>query len=287
MWKMKYGRQYVGESQENKRFVIFQTNMRFIESHPQTPYTVALNQFGDLTAEEFGSLYRSSLFAGSAQIVNSHEDVTTEEVEATPSSWDWRTKGVIGPVEDQGQMGDVVAIVTADNLNSMVAINNSQPVTTSCSVDNLNDCVSVQTLEAMFNYAVSHGVDTTASYPVKGKCSFNPKTLCVKLAGFQNMSNEVQAKTLLYQTGPMSASFDAGESSFQFYSGGIYNADCTPISLDHAMLLVGYGVQGSTNYWIAQNSWGAEWGIQGYAYIHRGSNTCGIMSNTLLPTMPR
>jgi len=286
VWKLKYGKKYSEESEENKRFSIFQSNLRFIESHPRTTFTVAMNQFGDLTAAEFGAHYARARGRSAATATVTWDGVK-EYAASTPASWDWRTKGVIGPVLNQGEDGEVLPFVITDNLNSMIAINNSKPVTTSCSIANLIDCVSMQTLEAMFNYATKQGVDTTASYPTsKGMCAWNSKTLCVKLAGYQNMSSEAVAKVMLYQHGPMTASFDAQESSFQFYEDGVYSAKCSPVQLDFALLLVGYGVQGSTDYWIAQNSWGSDWGMQGYAYIQRGSNTCGIMSDTLLPVMP-
>jgi len=281
-----YKKHYADEKEHLTRFTIWQQNSRYIHKHPQTPYTVSMNQFGDLTSEEFGKLYTNpSIVPLSSSASLSHGMNSGDKV--TPSNWDWRSKGIIGPVHNQGQMDDVAAIVVTDNLNTNLALINNKPYNTSCSVDNLNDCVADQTLNAMFAYATSHGVDTASSYPNKGVCSFNPKTLCVRIGGAVNMTSEAHAKIILYNAGPMSASFDAGQSSFQFYSGGIYTANCSPISLDHAMLLIGYGVTGGVDYWTVQNSWGESWGIQGYAYIGRGTNVCGIMSNTLSPTMPK
>jgi len=284
-WKLKYQKSYSNAALEQARFANFQNNLRFIESHAATTYTVALNKFADLTAKEFAHLYHKtqiSLEGRSAPPSN------VEPSAVTPKSWDWRSKGAVGPVENEGEEGDVSAIVTADALNSAIAVQKKQSWNNSCSVANLVDCVQMQSLDATFQYAVSHGVDTTASYPTeKGTCSFNPKTLCTKLTGFINMTNEVQATTILYQSGPLAASFDAGQSSFQFYSGGIYSNQCHPVTLDHALLLVGYNSLNSKPYWIAKNSWGEDWGVQGYAYISRGQNLCGIMSNTLSATLPK
>merc|ERR1711909_44250 len=68
---------------------------------------------------------------------------------------------------------------------------------------------------------------------------------------------------------------EADQSSFQFYSGGILTAACGR-RLDHGVLAVGYGTEGSTDYWIVKNSWGTRWGEEGYVRLLRGSDECGI-----------
>jgi len=86
----------------------------------------------------------------------------------------------------------------------------------------------------------------------------------------------------LYQRGPLSVLLDA--SFLSRYKGGIWDPEgwCSKTDLDHAVLLVGWGVQDGSPYWIVKNSWGQDWGLQGYFWIARGKGTCGI--NTQVTT---
>jgi C1A family cysteine protease len=61
-------------------------------------------------------------------------------------------------------------------------------------------------------------------------------------------------------------------------------------ALDHGVLVVGYGTaaQGG-DYWYVKNSWGAGWGLSGYAWVGRGayngnSGECGIQLQPSYPT---
>lgn len=81
--------------------------------------------------------------------------------------------------------------------------------------------------------------------------------------------------------GPLSVLLNALQ--LQFYRKGIYEPlFCNKNELDHAVLMVGYGIDGksdsnaNTPYWIIKNSWGAKWGESGYFRIRRGKGTCGI-----------
>ncbi|XP_050405058.1 cathepsin L [Patella vulgata] len=85
--------------------------------------------------------------------------------------------------------------------------------------------------------------------------------------------------------GPLSVALDA--SLLQFYKFGVFSPiTCNPKLLDHAVLMVGFGVEktlfGSKPYWMIKNSWGEKWGEKGYFKIKRGSGTCGI--NTQVTT---
>lgn len=79
-------------------------------------------------------------------------------------------------------------------------------------------------------------------------------------------------------SGPVSTLIDA--SNLKKYSSGIVSGEqCsnTQEDLNQAVLVVGYGSDNGTNYWIVKNSWGSKWGENGYLRILRNSNnTCGI-----------
>lgn len=85
------------------------------------------------------------------------------------------------------------------------------------------------------------------------------------------------------QSGPVSVGIDASGGALgvlipwlQFYKRGIANPRRCTTTIDHGVLLVGFGEEGGERYWIVKNSWGAKWGEQGYFRLHRGAGKCGI-----------
>jgi len=98
-----------------------------------------------------------------------------------------------------------------------------------------------------------------------------------------NNADETQMTAFLVAHGPLAVALNA--DYVEDYEGGIIDPwfpteECDPTSLDHAVLIVGYGAEasdfGTTPYWIVKNSWGSDWGENGYFRILRGGNTCGI-----------
>jgi len=106
-------------------------------------------------------------------------------------------------------------------------------------------------------------------------------------------TDEDEIAAALVAQGPLSVLLDA--SQLQYYKGGVWDGHldsvspalgCKPSNLDHAVLLVGYGVDSTTGtdvpFWTVKNSWGTNWGEEGYFRIQRGVGMCGI--NTAVTT---
>jgi C1A family cysteine protease len=69
---------------------------------------------------------------------------------------------------------------------------------------------------------------------------------------------------------------------FRYRSGVLSAPKCYKGSVDHAVLAVGYGTEGNTDYWFVKNSWTSQWGEKGYIRMKRGpeggkAGTCGIL----------
>lgn len=126
------------------------------------------------------------------------------------------------------------------------------------------------------------GVCSEADYPAAtgkcpraGQCSNAFSTKGLKLAPLLNETAMTKAAT----QGVLVAAVDASNMGFMDYSSGIYMGKTCTEQVDHYLTVVGYNAA-SPAYWILQNSWGADWGNNGYMYLHKGTaDTCGIYVN--------
>ena len=102
-WMVRHGRVYKDAAEKAHRFEIFKTNMELIESFNAGDHKFRLgaNQFADLTNDEFRA--RNGFKPSASRSVTSFR---YENVTAPPASTDWRTKGAVTPVKDQGQCGE-------------------------------------------------------------------------------------------------------------------------------------------------------------------------------------
>uniref|UniRef100_A0A6B2LJC7 Peptidase C1A papain C-terminal domain-containing protein n=1 Tax=Arcella intermedia TaxID=1963864 RepID=A0A6B2LJC7_9EUKA len=173
-------------------------------------------------------------------------------------------------------MGSSVHIAATESMESSTAIKTGRSV--ALSIQNLIDCTdpSMQSLGADFEYVLQNGgIDTEASYPstgTRGPCKYTPAGKGASFTVVYNVSggDESTLTNLVWKYGPVAVTVDA--TSWEFYNGGVDSAPCgTP---DHAALVVGY----TGDYWIVQNSWGTDWGINGYIYIARNRNNASCIA---------
>jgi len=251
-------------------------------------HRVAINKFADLTVAEFTAMYlgtRATVTAG-AYVPSSTDDTV-----------DWRTKGAVTPIKNQGQCGSCWAFSSTGSTEGAHFIVNNKLV--SLSEQNLVDCSGAYgnqgcnggLMTQAFDYIIHNkGIDTEASYPYTaqdGTCHFTAANIGSTLVSYVNVQSGSEADLVTkINLGPTSVAIDASHSSFQLYHSGIYyEAACSASALDHGVLAVGYGATGSKDYYIVKNSWGTDWGMAGYIEMSRNrNNNCGIATMATLPS---
>ena len=251
-----------GRAWSDSGFEAFQENVR----QSQNSTTHGVGPFFDLTKEEFRAQYLSSVHI-----------VSGTNTQATgPSSLDWRTEGVIPPVWDQGQSETPVHYVAADNLASVTAILRKEKVVNPSSLRSmLEKCTGCTSLGCNFNFSAAEGLCSTYS----GDCKCTPD---FTYSGYKSIADEANLLAAV-ALGPVSAYVDA--ESWETYGGGILDK-CHAGTLDHAVLVVGYGTQAGQDYWIIKNSWGVAWGENGYIRLIRGKSGQGACSIAMMDYLP-
>jgi len=297
-WVSVNYKNYASEDEYTYRLNVYKSNLEYIENHNQQNlgFTLAMNQFGDLTAEEFGNIHLTTKVNVPETTIKNHAIIANKNT--VPDSVDWRTKGVVGPVENEGECGSCWAFVTSESIASACAIKSGKPLVLlsvqqiiDCSGDYGNEGCNGGLPDNAFQYVIANkGLDTWASYPYTaqtGDCQFNPANIgsCTVLNYTDVISGSESDLVNAIVIEPIATAIDASQPTFQFYSSGIYyDSSCSSTELDHGVLIIGYGSQNGQDYYLVQNMWGTTWGTQGYILMSRNrGNNCGIATSASYP----
>jgi len=248
----------------------------------QTTWFQGVNQFTDMTSDERRS------FIGDIQVnVSLSYPESTVELTAGPDSLDWRTKNIVGPVKNQGNCGSCWAFGTVSVIESANAKKTgrftqfSEQELVDC--DKSNGACSGGSFQGALKYIQNNGLAPSSQYGYTGtkdSCKSNGKTRAVRVAsyGSPRSGDENAMKDAVATYGPLGTSAVVGDSWYS-YEGGVYDGACG--NGGHAMSTVGYGTDGQP-FWIIKNSWGSDWGEDGYIRLRRGINKCTIASRNVV-----
>lgn len=306
----KYNKNY-NHDEFHYRYNIFEKNSEFVESNNlyNKNYKLKLNQFADLSINEFEQQYL--LFDSkydskyktlslnqkdlSCDLDNSLKELSTE----TPEEFDWEKKNKVTCVKNQGQCGSCWAFSTVAAIESENAIVNNKLI--NLSEQELVDCGGGEyknqgcnggLMQSGFHYVMDKGLCSEQNYPYKAideSCRSCKEIIKISDCKSVPSYNETVLKYAVLKK-PISVAVDASSLSFQFYSEGILNSGCGT-NLNHAVLLVGYGEDNGEKYWRIKNSWGEDWGEDGYIRLARQdtnkktSGMCGLTKQASYPIL--
>lgn len=306
------------ENWRNNDLIIKETNAKNLT------YTLGHNRFSGMNSGEFAELMRfrnnRELFADGASPFGLRGSFASSEVEVSsvgslPASVDWRTEGVVSPVQDQGQAGTCYSFSTTAAVETALAIKTGK--LTKMSEQEIVDCSTIKNggpnmgtsggqIAPTFTWiGKTGGLCTEQAYPyvsgTTGKTGTCQNT-CSKVSG-SAVSSVVNVKpksdadlmTALTKT-IVSIAIEADQSSFQLYKSGVFTGKCGT-NLDHAVALVGYGTMNGLDYYLLRNSWSESWSENGYMMIGKGldpatgkpynsgAGQCGLLLEASYPVM--
>merc|ERR1711920_51046 len=228
---------------------------------------------------------------------------------AEPDAVDWTTEGAVTPVKNQAHCGSCWTFSTTGALEGAWKIAGHDLPT--LSEQNILDCdtggnkCQGGSMAQAFGWVKDNGICSDADDAYKcadqssttctgSTCSASSGT-CTKVlqagdvTGYTSVSQTESALEAAVAQQPVSIAIEADQTVFQHYTGGVLTSDACGTTLDHGVLIVGYGTDNGQKYWKVKNSWGDTWGESGYIRIEKGDTAtggeCGIRMGAVFPTV--
>lgn len=291
----RYDKEYHSEKDLMTRYNIFMENVKYIENENsiQKNYTLGETIFADLTQEEFKGRFST---IGSSRTCEKY----SEKSQDSPETIDWREKNAVTGVKDQGQCGSCWSFSATGAMEGawsiakgeLVSLSEQQLVDCSAGFQYGNHGCNGGLMDGAFQYAIDNGMCEEEEYEYlakNGECH-NCEPV-VRMSSCQDVpANNQEILKDAVSIGPVSVAIEADTKTFQLYTGGVLTSSACGTNLDHGVLVVGYGKDGNTLYWLVKNSWGKSWGENGYIRIERSESTndpgiCGIAMQPSFPVV--
>lgn len=294
-----YGKSYRKGSEEyDTRFENFKKSLErhkklLLSENNGAVYGVT--KFSDLTEAEFAEQFLSHRRLVNITRVSSNYR-SPQQFSDIPEKYDLRNKRAVTAIKNQGQCGGCWAFSIVETLETQYDLKYHKLYTLSvqevldCDKDNYgcnggNICAAARWLNK-----TSVKLTTDKVYPFTdswGSCKTIKKS--DQKVGITNYSCDSyrEKETLMVDAivnhGPLTVAVDA--TSWQDYVSGIIQHHCSDQGDNHAVQIIGYDISGDVPYFIVRNSWGKDWGMDGYLYIKIGQNLCGIANEVVTLTV--
>ncbi|KAF6215881.1 hypothetical protein GE061_000216 [Apolygus lucorum] len=298
-YKSLYGKNYEDPEEDAMRKMTYEMNLEKFEAHNARhqqgleSYTMGVNHFSDWSDSEQQN--------GFNQYDSSPEGVTYVFHEPSgkglPESVDWREENVVTSVKQQGECGSCWAFASTAAVESHYAI--EQGLLVDFSEQQLVDCLQPEKygckygyVNESFVYMTNHRLLTFAEYPYKdqvGECEYDDDFRGLKISGYKRIpkGDEEALQDAVAHVGPVAVSIDY--TPLKPYTQGIYvpSKRNTDHGDTHIVLIVGYDTnEDGEEYYIAKNSWGPKWGLQGYFHLKRNAEyNTGVADYAFYPVL--
>ena len=299
----RFSKRYENLQELESRFQTFRSNLKNIILHNldyRQNFTMGINQFTDLTPEEFKAKYVGGL---KTEVGSYGCKSFSSDAVGAPASIDWRTNGAVTSVKDQGQCGSCWTFSATGAIEGAWAVSKGQLI--DLSEEQLVECAtgmqygshgcSGGQMEGAFKYVIEHGQCALSAYPYtsgngqSGSCQSCQPVAHVSSCSDVNPNDQISLKAAVAQQ-PVAIAIEADTRYFQSYSSGVLTSSSCGTTLDHGVLIVGYGTENGIDYWLVKNSWSTTWGDKGYVKIARSDSTndagiCGIAMDPSFPSV--
>jgi cathepsin F len=296
----QYGKTYATEQEYQTRFTNFKNNMmRNVElGRKHTLASFGINKFSDMSVAEFKQTLLMPAFDANQSCIFPYHRYSRPAKMDIPSTFDWRTKGAVTDIKNQGSCGSCWTFSTAENIEGQwfLAGHSLTSLSEQWIVDCSHGCLQSEPdvcdsgcggglpWLAYQDIITNGGLTSEADYPYNGNQNNCPSSepSIAKISNWTALDTDpTDIETYMAAKGPLSIALNA--DLLMSYTGGVITGnmpdDCPVDGMDHAVLMVGYDLtksQASVPFWIVKNSWGSDWGENGYFRMESDNGLCGI-----------
>jgi xylem cysteine proteinase len=279
----QYNKEY-NTNQFFAKYNTFKANLNTIITHNAKglSYTMAMNEFGDLTFEEFSS--KLGLKAVKRDYARSLNTADLSKVRAGDFK-DWREEGAVNVVKNQGDCSSCWALSAVAAIEGEYQIKHgklydlSESQLIDCSASYGNEGCNGGLMDYAFEYAIANGglcqAEDYPYEPLQGHCKASTCEPAATISGYKNVKANDEKELVAAISSTVVSVVIKINRKFQFYSSGIFTGPCGT-TLQHSVAVVGYDLGASSPYYIVRNSWSKLWGEDGYIRMAYGKNLCGI-----------
>lgn len=289
VFKVTFKKTYATTAEEEARLELFRKKVQEFEEHNKlyaagkVTWKKGVNKFADWTKEELDDFVQAIAMDEDSRINKEIFKPNPNMNGKIPESFDWREKGAVTPVKDQGECGSCYAFGTLASVETEYYRKTGKLL--SLSEQNIMDCDLMThgcdggSPEMVFEYLRDNGVMLEEEYPYtaqKEDCLFNSSMSVLKIQGYGLVVNESDIPEALVTRGSLVVSLVADMDVWFAYKEGVLPPANCNIDVNHGVAIVGYGTENGLAFYLIKNSWGEHWGEAGYVKVPRGENYCKV-----------